>query len=91
MLDFTRNIIDLEPLGAKFAAFGWQVAEVDGHDVAAVRDALAAFKGLRAGRPKVLVARTVKGKGVPRLEGDPLSHIRNLSPGEIDGLLGSRP
>jgi len=91
MLDFTRNIIDLEPLGAKFAAFGWDVAETDGHEVGQVTEALLAFKGRREGRPKVLIARTVKGKGVPRLEGDPLSHIRNLSPDEIDTLLGSQP
>jgi len=91
MLNFTREIIDLEPLGAKFAAFGWDVDEVDGHDVEAVRDALQAQKSRRDGRPKVLVARTIKGKGVPRLEGDPLSHVQTLSPDEVDELLRRRP
>jgi transketolase len=91
MLNFTREILDLEPLAPKFAAFGWDVDEVDGHDVAAVRAALLAQKARKNGRPKVLVARTVKGKGVPRLESDPLSHVQTLSPDEVDELLRRRP
>jgi transketolase len=90
MLDWTRNIIDLEPLGGKFTAFGWDVEEVDGHDVEALKGALLALKGRSTSRPAVLIARTLKGRGVPRLERDPLSHIRTLTPGEIDELLGGR-
>jgi len=90
MLDFCRNIIDLEPLPDKFRAFGWEACEVDGHDVVAVCDTLRRSK-VRGGRqPKAVIARTVKGKGVSRLEQDPLSHIRNLSPDEIAALLGEQ-
>ena len=60
-------INSLAPLDAKFAAFGWRVIEVDGHDVAAVIDAL---QQARAGTdaPTCIIAHTVKGKGVPFME-----------------------
>jgi transketolase len=63
-----QDIIDLGDLAQKFAAFGWQVARCDGHDFAALE---AAFSGLRRirDRPKVLIADTVKGKGVSFMEG----------------------
>jgi transketolase len=54
------------PLADKWAAFGWQTAEVDGHDIAALRAAFAAAR--EAGRPAVLLARTIKGKGVSFME-----------------------
>ena len=63
-----QEIIDLGDLAGKFAAFGWHVARCDGHDFAALE---AAFGGLRRirHRPKVLIAETVKGKGVSFMEG----------------------
>ncbi|MFR1639649.1 MAG: transketolase [Eggerthellaceae bacterium] len=60
----TCDVCDPGDLGAKFAAFGWDVAEVDGHDLPALVDALSSAKADRAGRPHALIARTVKGKGV---------------------------
>ncbi|MBN2141106.1 MAG: transketolase [Desulfovibrionaceae bacterium] len=89
MLDYCKNIIDLEPLGEKFTAFGWQAERVDGHSPEAL---VASFERFRAGgrrRPTVIIADTVKGRGVKRLEGDSLCHIRSLSPGEVDELLGA--
>ena len=91
MLGFSRETIDLDPLEGKFAQFRWDAVAVDGHDMAALQPALAALKQKRGGRPKVLVANTVKGKGVPRLEADPLSHIRMLKPREIEDLIESLP
>jgi transketolase len=88
MLDFCRNVIPLDPLDAKFRAFGWDAETVDGHDVAALLAVLAGARERRGGRPKAVVARTVKGRGVPRLEADPLGHIRSLGPDEVDRLLG---
>lgn len=79
MLDFCKNIIDLAPLDKKFEIFGWEVKTVDGHSVRELYASLKNFKGGLRGRPKVLIADTVKGKGVYRLETDPLSHIKNLS------------
>ena len=88
MLDYCSKIINLEPLDAKFGCFGWEALPVDGHDVEAVREVLQKAATQRNGRPKVVIADTVKGKGVPKLEGDSLCHIRALKPEEIDTLLG---
>ena len=66
-LAHTRDVIDLEPLGERFRAFGWDVHEVDGHD----GDALAAtLNGLdtAAGRPHMVLARTTFGRGVDFME-----------------------
>jgi transketolase len=87
MLDFSRNIIDLSPISRKLRSFKWEVKNVDGHDVEAVYNALKYFKEKSGSMPKVLVADTVKGKGVPRLEIDPLSHIKNLKPEEAEALI----
>ncbi|MBI5236212.1 MAG: transketolase [Deltaproteobacteria bacterium] len=86
MLDFCKNILDMEPLAEKFRAFRWTVQTVDGHDAGALAASLAALKADRSGKPKILIADTVKGKGAPSLEGDPLSHIKNLSAAEVDSL-----
>lgn len=88
MLDFCRNIVDLEPIEAKFQAFGWDGLNVDGHDEQAVAEVLHAFKARQSGdKSLVVVAHTVKGRGVTSLEGDCLCHIKSLKPEAIDELL----
>ncbi len=87
MLGATENVIGLEPLEDKFRAFGFEVCTVDGHDVNAVKDAMLNFKSSRQGRPKAIIALTLKGKGAPQLETNPLSHITGLKPAEIDEIL----
>lgn len=70
-LQIDGNIADVcnpEDIGAKFAAFGWEVSEVDGHDAAALVERLAALKAAGGDVPHVLVAHTVKGKGVSFME-----------------------
>ena len=64
----TADVCDPGDLVAKFQAFGWEAGEVDGHDIPALVEALAAAKAARDGRPHVLIARTVKGKGVSFME-----------------------
>jgi transketolase len=61
-------VSDLGPLDDKFRAFGWELRRIDGHDFAAIRDAFAHFATV-ADRPKVLIADTIKGKGVSFMEG----------------------
>ena len=78
----------MSPLEEKFAAFGWDAAVVDGHDVRAVHEELSRFKAVRQGRPKVLVADTIKGKGVPILEQDALCHVRTLNEQEALAAMG---
>ena len=64
----TCDVCDPGDLGAKFAAFGWDAHEVDGHDIGALTSALGAAKADRGGKPHAIVARTVKGKGVSFME-----------------------
>lgn len=87
MLDFSKNIIDLRPLSGKFRAFKWEVKIADGHNVKKVYSSLKKLKESKSAYPKVLIADTIKGKGVPRLEKDPLSHIRMLKAEEIDKII----
>ncbi len=89
MMDLSANVIGLEPIDGKFRSFGWEARRVDGHDLAALLEVLPSMVRARAGRPKVLVADTVKGKGVPAFEADPMCHVRTLDPAAIAALLGS--
>lgn len=63
----TRDVMNSEPIADKFAAFGWAVRSVDGHDVAALAEALSAPPS--RGQPSVVIAHTIKGKGVSFMEG----------------------
>ncbi len=67
------DVLPLEPLADKFRAFGFAVREVDGHDPAALRAVLGDLP-FAPGRPSLLIAHTVKGKGVSFAEGDPSWH-----------------
>ncbi len=89
MLDRCENVMAVEPFDQRFAAFGWETRRVDGHDIPALLDELTSLKQRGAnGRPAVLIADTVKGKGVPELEQDTLCHIRTLTPAEISRATG---
>ncbi len=73
---FTSEVMRLEPLAEKWSAFGWKAIEIDdGHDVAEVLDAISEAKRTR-GRPTVIIARTIKGKGVSFMENNPDFHGR---------------
>lgn len=65
----TDDVMPSEPLDAKFAAFNWNVLKVDGHDYAAIADALAQAAACK-GKPTVILAHTTKGKGVSFMEND---------------------
>lgn len=67
----TEDTNALDSLVDKFAAFGWDAVQVDGHDVGAILDAIMAP---RSGRPRAIVAETVKGKGVSFMEGGQAWH-----------------
>jgi transketolase len=87
MLDYCKNILDLNPLGDKFKMFKWAVKTVDGHNIGQLHNSLKRIKEDNNDKPKLLIANTVKGKGVPSLENDPLSHIKNIKPEEIDKVI----
>lgn len=67
----------LEPLVDKWRSFGWYVQEVDGHDIAAIIGSLKDLQ-LIAGKPSILIAHTVKGKGVSFVETDFTYHGRPI-------------
>lgn len=73
----TEMVGALEPLADRWRAFGWRVVEADGHDTEALTAALTLAPDPH--RPTVLIAHTVKGKGVPRIEGQARSHYAKLS------------
>ena len=64
---WNRDVMNLEPFPAKWAAFGWRVVEVDGHDLAALIKVLGEA-GDGGDRPTCVIAHTVKGKGVSFME-----------------------
>lgn len=61
------EVMEIEPLAAKYASFGWDVMRIDGHDMTQIVDALGQSKSLK-GRPVLILADTVKGKGVSFME-----------------------
>jgi len=71
--NYNKNIMGLEPLSLKWQAFGWNVIEIDGHDFNKIGGAVTEAKGIKD-RPTVIIANTVKGKGVSFMEDAPLWH-----------------
>ena len=73
------STIFFEPLHSKFEAFGWAVQEVDGHDHDALSNALDPGSW-PSGKPAMLIAHTIKGKGVSFMENRVEWHYRNPTP-----------
>ena len=69
----TKQQMDLEPIKAKIEAFNWQVQDIDGHDHAAIDQALTRAEEGR-GKPQAIILRTIKGKGVSWMELQPAWH-----------------
>jgi transketolase len=83
----TREVLDLEPLADKWRAFGFAVAEVDGHNVAELRDTLGRTP-FEQDRPSVIICHTVKGKGISFVERNLQWHHKSkVADEEIDALL----
>jgi transketolase len=76
----TEEILPVEPIAGRFEAFGWEVEELDGHDVDAVRGAFERYRAEEPQRPRCLVANTVKGKGISWMEGSRTWHLGYLGP-----------
>ena len=72
------DLIDVEPLADKWRAFGWQVREIDGHDMGEVVDALESLP-FSTDRPSVIIAHTVKGKGVSFAENTYVWHSNSVN------------
>lgn len=76
----TEDVMGLGSIEAKFLAFGFDALTIDGHDEQAIDRAYTDMKGRRNGKPKAIVAKTVKGKGVSFMENDNIWHYTRLTP-----------
>ena len=75
----TDEIISLGDLAAKFAAFGFDAVAINGHDETVIDETVTSLLGNGTGRPKAIVARTVKGYGVPFMENNNVWHYTRLT------------
>ncbi len=82
----SQEVMALDPLAAKWEAFGWDAHEIDGHDFEEIHDALAKSRA-QTQRPSVIVAHTVKGKGVSFMEDDNNWHYRTPNEEELGRAL----
>ncbi|HPR63278.1 MAG TPA: transketolase [Thermoanaerobaculia bacterium] len=84
--DATSHILELEPFAAKWEACNWTALRIDGHDLEAVDTAM--IQAREDGKPTVIIADTVKGKGVSFVEGNNDYHGKALTPAELERALG---
>ncbi|HEX2581430.1 MAG TPA: transketolase [Dongiaceae bacterium] len=75
-----KEVLDLDPFIDKWRAFGWQACEIDGHDVTAL---LEAYRQRPDGKPRVIIARTIKGKGVSFMENQLAWHYKSPKAEEL--------
>ena len=83
---FTDEVMKLEPLAEKWAAFGWRVLEIDGHEMGEIVEGLGEASVVE-GQPTVVIAKTVKGKGVSFMENNPAYHGAAPSGDELERAL----
>ncbi len=85
---FTWNLMSVEPFADKWRAFGWDVLEIDGHDIEAVIGALHEARWVRPrGKPLMIIAHTVKGRGVEMAEFNYKWHTHAPDPETADAML----
>jgi transketolase len=85
-LGYTDQVLSLTPMTERWRAFNWDVLEIDGHDVEAMTRAIACLDNI-AGRPHVLIARTVFGKGVSYMENQIKWHYLSMTEVEYEQAL----
>lgn len=83
----TEDVMSVEPLGDRFAAFGWDVQRIDGHDLLAIRAAFDNLKRGDHGKPQLIIADTIKGRGVARMEMSLDWHVGNLVGDDYDDVM----
>ncbi|MCK4629539.1 MAG: transketolase [Sedimentisphaerales bacterium] len=81
-LDRLKNIISLEPLMDKWRSFGWEVREVDGHNVEQLQEIFHMLP-FKKDKPNLIVANTIKGRGISFMENVPIWHYRLLNEEEM--------
>jgi len=86
--DYTEKIVALEPLDKKWEAYGWDVVTVNGHSVSQLYEALSAAVSASSDRPKVIIAKTIKGRGIPSMIGK--LYLHGVTPTEEAADLAMR-
>jgi transketolase len=82
----TREVMDMTPIAEKFRAFGWATEEIDGNDMTQILEVLSRLP-LAARQPSAIIARTVKAKGLAKLEGTTESHYWKPTQAELDAAI----
>lgn len=77
----TEDVMSLEPLAGKWKSFGWNVSVIDGHDIPSICDALSDDRRIQ-NVPSLIIAKTIKGKGISFMENEPKWHHGVMSPDE---------
>jgi transketolase len=86
-LSSTKDVINLNPLSAKFTAFGWDVFEIDGHSYKDLEETFKSISASDSKKPKVIIANTVKGKGISFMENTIAWHYKSPSQEEYEKSL----
>ena len=89
MTSFDEERVTLEPYTDKWAAFGWNVIHVDGHDMRALVEAIDSLPPTDSDKPTVIVAETVKGKGVDFMEHNLAWHAGSLGAADLERALAA--
>lgn len=76
-ITLTEHVVNMNPLSKRFEGFGCNVVEVDGHDLQSITSAVLSCES--KGKPNVLICNTIKGKGIPFAEWEPIWHYRSLT------------
>lgn len=83
----TEEVMSVEPIRDRFCSFGWEVTEVDGHDIEALYRELLVLPRAPRGKPQCVVAHTTKGKGVHYMESSRTWHLGYLAPSDASATL----
>lgn len=84
---FTRDVMTAEPIEQRFESMGWQTHRIDGHDLSAILQAFGALPDVDDGPPQCIIADTIKGRGVRRMELSPDWHVGNLVGVDYDDVI----
>lgn len=83
---FTEEVMNLEPLAEKWSSFGWHTINANGHDFQEVLNALEQANNVK-GKPTVIIANTIKGKGISFMENNPDFHGKAPTPDQLEKAL----
>lgn len=85
--DYVKNIVRAGNFRDKWNAWGFEVTEIDGNDLSEIKNAIQVNRTDLPPKPRVVIAHTIKGKGIPMIENDPQWHSRIPSEAELQQML----